>query len=325
MSAKMSPIAPKDATSVKKKRPNPTSVFVLFEGPWLIHHPAAGKLCAITFGDLVVCGVEVPHQCSVGFGNATGQIVNPAGKSAPDLLLMPGDPCLVKESGKFRSARKALSEVFDVPLNRPKYNDVFVYLQDETSFPVRPDKKKDRIVTLPIPDNVYVAGRLLSGRMEASNKGMLRPDPKGVQLPMPHVTTICEYTADSKPNLELLIAGENPIEIPPGKHLIFRMMHKSETKQSQSMKAMKMSNAQEAAHIEAAFATLWTRVKPTDASASLALTKVQHPMFRIGHYTADFGPRELGFKKPKGGGGFDRIITPADCGGTTFVVRSTKK
>jgi hypothetical protein len=292
-------------------QPDPTSIFILFEGPWVIDQLSQGVLRATTFYNLPM--PNMCHVCQVGFGDSEGNLANPIGIGQPPLTLNGGEKWCITTPIPLLSQWKQLSDVFDVPFNRETNNDVFVYVKnpDQTRC-VNPHPGEDRVVIFPTPDNVYLAGRLNTGTVNATTLSTLEYDPNGAQQPMPHVTTICEYTKQSGGNLTLTLGGAAMVPIAEGKHFIFRMLHKGP----------QMSDADEAAHIQAAFAALWSRVDPI--ASSLSLADIQDASHTRGSYTAGFGEVELGLADPPKpahhGGMHPDDETPDNCGGGGFVL-----
>jgi hypothetical protein len=304
---KMPAKAPKTKTKsiALPTQPNPTSIFVLFEGPWIIDQLSQGVLRATTFKNLPVSkemGME--HNCVVGFGDSAGNLTSPIGTGQPDLMLPGGATWCITTPVPLISQQKQIADLFDVPFNKPAYSNVFVYAPNEDkSMCVTPCAGEDRVVLFPTPDNVYMAGPLLSGTVNDAEPSVLKYDPNGKSV-MPFVTAIFEYTKQSGADLTLTMGGSAEVPLTEGKHLVFRMVHHDDG----------MTERQNRDHIADSFEALWSRVGMTGSPSLSGITAVGAV---TGNNIAGFSDYELGLKRP---GTATRNYTPADCGGGNVII-----
>lgn len=330
MSTTMPPMDPAPGQTTPRTQPDPavpaqtaspaqperTSIFILFEGPWIIYQLGLGVLRAVTFKNLPKGSMGAKHICQVGFGHSSGNLDSPIGLKQPTLTLNGGERWFITAPTPMLSQLNELADICDVPFNKTQDNDTFVYLRRQSNNITVNPQSHDRIVTLPTPDNVYFAGYLNSGKVSDPG-GVLALDPNGKKDPRPHVTVIFEYTQQSATTLTLSLGGAAIVPIKQGKHLIFRMLHLEDVcDQDEDEMDEPMSPAEDADHIQNAFAALWSRFVPNDPKVSLTLSGVENTDTSTGKHTAGFGRSELGLKPPK------ELLsdTPDDCGGGGIVL-----
>ena len=243
--------------------PSPDSVLVLFEGPWLISDvkagPHKGHLMALCVGD--------PHVCQMGLWNSTSTDANPP-------LVSPIDPSLeavllgndavfaaTRTPAKLNSSLAVFDETFNKPNPQAPPTDSFVYIRKKN---VAPKKMAgDRVIYLPVPDAVHVAGQVAYWNVADTNATPLVEKPDQAHM---YITVIMEFKASkTKPTALSLSDGTGThFEVKSThkrKHLIFRLIPGAST----------TTMPDDSAHVQQAFADLVQRVIPT-APTSVAVT-----------------------------------------------------
>lgn len=166
--------------------PSPSSILVLVEGPWLITQQTTGILQAISLPD--------PHQCQLGLWDPTQKtIVSPYDPNQPGPYL-PGGTA-VSATLKSANPRPDAVATFDVPFKRADIGgaDNFVYIRNK---PLKGAAAAgDRTLTLPVPDNVYVAGRALNGVVIDASIPPVIENPGTAKL---FISLVFEYTQDAQ-------------------------------------------------------------------------------------------------------------------------------
>jgi hypothetical protein len=206
--------------------PCSSSIFVLFEGPWIISQPNGNTgLQATTFGKLDGMASST-HSCPVGMGSPgsydLGTFTDTSGMKLP-LELGAGETWAITVDPKYSRTPTQMTTLFDVPYMQ----DPFVYAKGAKGATVIDPNHDNRTVNLPIPDAVYVGGSLAKSTVGDPNK-VLAPiggNPPPAQM---YAVVILEYqtTNTTPPNpLVLTPQGRVPIDLVAGNHVVFRMTH----------------------------------------------------------------------------------------------------
>jgi len=269
--------------------PDPTSIFVMFEGPWIIDQFKTGTLRATSFDKTINEGATgtASHLCAVGFSESNGNLVYPAGSTTASTLTLPAPGnWVISPKSALQSQTNTLVELFDAQFNDPN-NNVFAYIRKQ-NMTVNP-WANDRTVLFPTPDKVYVGGRLVPGLLSGAqgvagitdNSSVLATS--GSDSPMPYVTVIFEYKGPNPTSLSLSTGSTN-ISLVSGQHFIFRMRHQH---------ANLPTPSEDAQHIEDAFATLLQRVGGT-GNKSLPTLNVANGNYVENSYPDNFTDAEMG-------------------------------
>jgi hypothetical protein len=267
--------------------PTSNSIFVLFQGPWIIDQPDLNVLRATTVGHLEAPWSSI-HHCPVGLGNICSSSLDNFTDStrgnhmALPLDLGPGEQWPITQSVSYIPPPGSITQLFDGPYAA----DPFVYIKGSNMTVMQ--QSDDRTVTLPMPDAAYVGGYLNSCTVSGSTIA-----PSGSAQPTsnyPYTVVIFEYRTKSgnAPALTLNPGGRPPILLSggtPNTHLVFRMIHSDQ-----------MTDRQ---HVHAAHESLRRRIRNwAGDSAMLDLTLSIDPKAVItstpGKYTANFDPYEMG-------------------------------
>jgi hypothetical protein len=201
--------------------PTASSLFVLFEGPWIFDQPdtTSPNLRATTFGHLDAAW-SASHHCPVGLGTPGSSNLNNIPDSSNSQLalpleLSPGERWSIAAVPGYSPTKKLLTDVFDPPYK----NDTFVYIK-KSKMTVSPHDD-DRVVTLPMPDAAYIGAYL-----EAVTVTSAYLANGGTPTSNPYFAVILEYqNIVTPPALTLSPSGRTPIGLTAGKHLVFRMIH----------------------------------------------------------------------------------------------------
>lgn len=227
--------------------PAADSVLILVEGPWLYMQPVTGTVQCISLPE--------PHACQMGLWDAaSSSLVSPYDPSQPGPLL----PNSTAVTGKLASAnpRPDVVKVFDEAFYRDDVGgaDNYVYLRN-TGLKAKA-QATDRTVTIPVPDNVYVAGRVTNGAIVDASDPKVIVNPDTARL---FVTYVFEYTQDATASTSLTIAdgGGKTFTLTKGQHLIFQM---------QSAHA----SAEDVPHITHAFTEVVSRIDSGKLPLSIA-------------------------------------------------------
>ena len=226
--------------------PDPNSIFVLFEGPWIIHQPDSSMktIKASTFGHL-----DEPwpsqfgsvHSCPVGLGTCGEySLSNPQDGNSMQLplelgvggkwsVIAPGDS--PGSTGGYSTAPKSLAGLFGGLYGEFSNKlDPFVYITN-SGMAVAQDHD-DRTVTLPTPARVWIGGALTKYSVTGSNLTPASSSTKPPSRVTPYFVVFLEYQTDGNgnaPDLRLNPTGHAAIKLQGGNsrktHLIFRMTH----------------------------------------------------------------------------------------------------
>lgn len=219
--------------------PAADSVLVLIEGPWLYTQPVTGTLRCISLAD--------PHICQMGLWDEKSQaLVSPYDPTQAGPTLPGGGGA----TGTLTSSnpRPDVVKIFDAAFAREDVGgpDNFVYMR-HTGLKAKATSG-DRNVTVPVPDNVYVAGRLTNGTVNDAGEPPVIVNPDTARI---FVTYVFEYTQDSTGSTSLTIdpgaSVGKPFTLTKGQHLLFQMQ-------------AKVSTAADVTHIKEAFSSLVKRV-----------------------------------------------------------------
>jgi hypothetical protein len=275
------------AATCASPTPTPNSIFVLFQGPWIIDQPdpSASTLRATTIGRLDALWPAI-HHCPVGLGNICSSSLgnfSDGNSMALPLELGLGELWSIVPSGSYTPPSTSITTLFDSPYNA---KDPFVYIKD-SNMTVTPHSH-DRTVTLPIPDAAYVGGFLgkckVSGDTIAVQSGGTQPAYNN-----PYAVHIFEYQTKSgtPPALTLNPEGRAPINLSgstPNTHLVFRMIHSDQ-----------MTTRQ---HVRAAHDSLRRRIRNSAGDGAMLDLKLAFDPGEItatqGSNTAYFDPLEMG-------------------------------
>jgi hypothetical protein len=194
--------------------PAASSVLVLVEGPWLYTQPTVN-------GDLQCISLPDPHQCQMGIWNAAkGNVVSPYDASQDGPLLPSGAAFVSKLTSA--NPRPDVVTVFDAAFYRDDVDgaDNFVYLRNTKLTATA--KSGDRTVAIPVPDHLYVAGRVLNAVITDANVPPLVVNPATARL---FVTYIFEYTQDARNATSLTFddGTGKTFTVTKGQNLLFRL------------------------------------------------------------------------------------------------------
>ena len=290
--------------------PTSNSIFVLFQGPWIIDQPDpnVATLRATTVGHLEAPWSSI-HHCPVGLGNicssslgnfSDATLENPM---ALPLDLGPGEQWSIVPVS-YSPPASNITKLFDGPYAA----DHFAYIKGSNMTVTQ--HSDDRTVTLPMPDAAYVGGYLNLCTVSGSTIA-----PLGSAQPAsnyPYAVVIFEYQTKSGkvPALTLNPSGRSPINLSgttANTHLVFRMIHSDQ-----------MTDRQ---HVHAAHESLRRRIGNwAGDGAILDLTLAVAPKGAItstpGSNTANFDALEMGLTPSNDRGG----TTYGDCCGGGIVL-----
>jgi hypothetical protein len=248
--------APKPAPAAPPA-PVTSTIRILFEGPWLFSRGKNNTLNVTATGD-------PNHVCNYGlWDNQGSKILKPA--TMPVAIKWFAEP--IPNSPSFNAVyRKAAIEAKTVFLE-PEI------LKGRIVIERRPN---DRIVTLPMPDHIYFAGRLSTAKVTY----------KGADLgTAPSVTTILEYDRPGPSPTIAIKNGDTPIiDAIPANDLVFQMYHKG------------MSTTPDVKHIEDAFKDLMSMVKDEHKKPYAVTLAVQNDCFDPYTGPGKFTDAELNIK-----------------------------
>jgi len=275
--------APKPAPA-----PPPTPVMskirIMLEGPWLFSHSENTRLVATTLGD-------ASHSCRYGFwDNPSNSILKPGTMSAStkwEADSIEGSPTFQKVYKPAALAAKSVffdSEILkgSIVINR---------------------KPTDRIISLPMPDQVQFAGRMSTATVTY----------KGATLgTAPYVATILTYNRPgSSPTIPIKSAGTTIISANPANDLVFQMYHNA---------AATPSDVQ---HINSAFADLISQVQNEHKKPYAVILTVKNDCLDPSSDTAKTTDAELGIMPcpaPQTGVIRPQIADFSSCAGGSFGV-----
>jgi hypothetical protein len=249
-------------TGCNHHRPDPNSFYVLFEGPWIIDWPDWTKptVRALTFG-LLDDHAESKHQCPVGLGitdsYSLGNAADVNKMALPVMLGMGETWTILPRSGDTGAPPKpgAFTDLFDSVYGP----DSFLYVKN-SGMKVKTPRDTDRIVTLPMPDAVYLGGGLKTCLVNDATHVLAPLSGGPPPSPVPYCVVIFRY--EFRPELVLTPDGRAQVDLRAGQHLVFRMIHQD--------------NMSDVDHVRASLATLSGRVRNETDPLNLALSK-EHP------------------------------------------------
>lgn len=188
-------------------QPAPTSIFVIFAGPWLIFEsePGGPTLTALTIGaTLDDAANDFVHSCAMQTWFCQTQLSETS---------LPANDQWSATAHDYDNSQK-----FSAVMAAAFGNQKVAWIPKGCDSACRPG---DRSVVVPVPTNMYFAGILCNATV--SGPGVLKQD--NVR---PHVVTILEYASlkGSAPSLTLTrgLSGQT-VTFSPGAHLLFRMQH----------------------------------------------------------------------------------------------------
>jgi len=228
------------------------SVLVLFEGPWLLSDVKSGP----HKGQLMALSVSDTHTCQMGLWNITANSSNPPLKSPVDPEL---EAALLGENAVFHATRtpakqNACRGVFDTAFNEPNPDapptNSFVFIRDRELEPKK--VPGDRVIYLPVPDAMYVAGQLPYWNVTETGKVPLVVKSEIARM---YISVILEYKATKEHPTTLSFSDESGTHFEVSsthqrKQLIFRLSPRQTTMGNDSM------------HVQQAFADLVKRLLP---------------------------------------------------------------
>lgn len=274
-----------------------SSIFVLFEGPWLIYQsdPSNKLLTALTVGKSMpihLCDVQRYRDCAVkplsglpsNLPEATSWTLNPANSSSA----------------------KDFTTAFANPFAYDQFPWVSKASLIDPHSPVIPNPD-DRSVTLPLPTGIYVGGLLLYAQVKESVSGLLEAN----NVP-PHIVTIFEYaplTGSTSPVSMSLNTGDptKPVQFTAGDHLVFRMRH-----------SQCFTTPVELKHVQATFQNLVSHFKSRQSPLSLDINTDTD--YRAGEHIAGIAESEMGLKHAKPIARCPLQDTYANCAGGGIIV-----
>lgn len=187
------------AAPAKRTTPDPSAIYLLFEGPWLFTNSGVAN------GQMTVTSVFNPmHDHIVGKWGRTG-ILNPISMNSSERW----SGSLANPPATPNSFMKVVGDGFT---NRP---NPAVFLK---GIKLVPDPT-DISITLPVPDEVLLGGRFTNGSIK---------DASGTSLNQTiYTTTILKYKpAAGKPlNLNIGKQAATPIAAVASDHVVFRLRH----------------------------------------------------------------------------------------------------
>jgi hypothetical protein len=251
--------------------PSPKSIFVIFEGPWLIYQSdRPGKpLIAIS------AGTTMPmHSCGFQTWNDAKQVSETAFPAGVEWNI----------SALSYNPPTSFEKVFSDSYGRYRGGDKFVWVtgtgREGAGPPVVTGQPGDRTVVLPLPSHVYVGGFLTTAKVSGSSSGILKDD--GVEV-QPHVVTIFEYAAPVHKTVSVsLKMGDlgQTTTFMPNAHLVFRMRHSD-------------SCGDEVKHVKEVFKFLTSHISLGQSSILFDLSDTS---YRHGSNTDGIGDDEMGLK-----------------------------
>jgi hypothetical protein len=271
--------------------PSPKSIFVIFEGPWLIYQsdPIDKTLIALSAGitmPMHSCGVQTWHQ----------------GEQLSEIPFFAGAAWNI--SASHYNPATDFKTLFSDPYGRGRSGDKFVWVtgtgRDAAGTPMVTGQPGDRTVVLPLPSRAYVGGLLKTAKASGTSPGILKDD--GVQ---PHVVTIFEYVPQDQVNkVEVSLKMGDPgrtIAFMPDAHMVFRMSHSN-------------SCGDEVKHVQETFQFLTSHISIGQSSIQL---DIQDTSYRSGSNTDGIGEAEMGLKFTHD---CSRQDTFANCAGGGMIV-----
>ena len=234
------------AFATPPRKPRPTSIYVLFEGPWLFY-PTGNDMTALSAGESIP---PYMHNCLYGLCTPNDKhLKNP-------LTFDNGQTFTLLASNAARAA--SFNDAFQTPFA----SEPFLWIQGQSPY-VTP-RAFDRIVTLPLPSRIYVAGKLKTAVVTAGTQN-LKPPTSGLSQVRPYVVTILEYapTGTSPVSLTLNTAQQAPRTFTPNDRLTFRLIHQM---------TGPITPAEDAKHVKDAFDDLMSRVTAPGAAVQIAPT-----------------------------------------------------
>jgi hypothetical protein len=273
-----------------RAHPSPQSIFVIFEGPWLIYQSdrVGNPLIAVSAGTTMSthsCGFQTWHDAK-----QLSEIAFPGGVEW-NISAFDYDPST--------SFDKAFSDSY----GRSRGGDKFVWVtgtgKSGAGGPVVTGQSGDRTVVLPLPSHVYVGGFLKTAKVSGSSAGVLKDD--GVQ---PHVVTIFEYAPTVGKTVAVSLKMEDSGQIVtfmPDAHLVFRMKHCGDCKD-------------ELQHVKDIFAFLTSHISLGQSSIQFDISDTS---YRSGSNTDGIGDLEMGLKFTHD---CSRQDTFANCAGGGMIV-----
>lgn len=250
------------------------SVLVLVEGPWLYTQPVTGMLRCISLPD--------PHICQMGlWNNELKTLVSPYDPSKDGPLLAGG--ATVKAKLNSSNKRPDVVTVFDAAFYRDDIGgpDNFVYIRNQGLKATA--QSGDRTLSIAVPDNVYVAGRLTEGILHDASDPKIIVNPDSARI---FVTYIFEYTQDSTGSTSLVFddGSGKTFTLTKGQHLIFQMQTAEAT-------------AADVSHITHAFSDLVSRIGDGTVPLSVSFPEqVETASVQMGINSMGLGPDELGLQ-----------------------------
>ena len=197
------------ATPTAEKHPSPHSIYVLFEGPWLIFESGPGypTLTAVTLGDaLDNASREFLHTCAVQTWHRDRQL--------SETQLPVGEQWTIW--ARNYKQPDTCGDVFDTAYKGQNFAWIPTGCTSEVHV-------GDRSVVLPLPTCIHAAGILKNAQATGDIL-----EGHGAR---PHVVTILEYAPDPKDGSKLSLSLHKgscyeDYEFSPGAHLIFRLRHR---------------------------------------------------------------------------------------------------
>jgi hypothetical protein len=290
-----------------KVGPNPFSILVFLEGPWLITHKGGGpasedRITAYGLGDM--------HRCELGFWNSQAQLdqkapipmINPLDPSMEALFLLPNGQIDVRIDHP-RTPPTSFIDLFDVPCHERM--QPFVYIRDN-QYTVTP-LDGDRTITLDMPDHIWVGGQLVQSVV--NDPGSVCDMTAGA--PNLHVGVILEYQPSQ--GARRLLANSNggtSFEVLPAQHLIARLVP-----------VVMDPPLSEREHIALAFKKTFSRLNlPAGQELTVSLPPGQRPLsVQAGNYVGNINDRELGTVELHDRGN-KYVGNPESCNGSGGVV-----
>jgi hypothetical protein len=259
-------------------KPKSTSIYVLFEGPWLFY-PTGNDMTALAAGESIP---PYMHDCLYGLGT-------PNSKNIKDPKIFDNGKTFAANVTNATRAN-SFTEAFQVPFA----TNPFLWITGQAPY-VTP-RAYDRVVTLPLPSNIYVAGKLKTAVVTQGTQS-LKPPTTGLAAVRPYVVTILEYAPSGAAHVGLTLTDSaTPRIFTPNDHLIFRLMHKS---------VGPGTPADDAKHVKDAFDDLIARVTTTGTPLQIAPTDSSCD---VGTDTGGFDQDELGLDPS---GLLDRMRKPS--------------
>ena len=246
-------------------KPKATSIYVLFEGPWLFY-PTGNEMTALAAGESIP---PYMHDCLYGLGT-------PNNKNIKDPKIFDNGKTFAANVTNAARAN-SFTEAFQVPFA----TDPFLWITGQAPY-VTP-RTYDRVVTLPLPSKIYVAGKLKTAAVTQGTQSLKPPATGPLADIRPYVVTILEYAPSGPAHVGLTLTDSaTPRIFTPNDHLIFRLMHKS---------MGPGTPADDAKHVKDAFDDLIARVTTTGTPLQIAPTDSSCD---IGTDTGGFDQDELG-------------------------------